>query len=58
MVLQGTTPKSKWEVRKKRRTSTERHGANENLVKASLCSAKLVVFIQKDQRGNKPYAKG
>ena len=29
-----------------------------NLVKASLYSAKLVVFIQKDQRGNNPYAEG
>ena len=29
-----------------------------NLVKASFYSAKLVVFIQKDQRGNNPYAEG
>ena len=36
----------------------KRHGVNLNLVKASLYSAKLVVFIQKDQRGNNPYAEG
>jgi hypothetical protein len=31
---------------------------NLNLVKVSLYSEKLVVFIQKDQRGNNPYAEG
>ena len=31
---------------------------NLNLVKVSLYSAKLVVFIQKDQRGNNPYTEG
>jgi hypothetical protein len=31
---------------------------NLNLVKVSLYSTKLVVFIQKDQRGNNPYAEG
>jgi hypothetical protein len=31
---------------------------NLNLVKVSLCSAKLTVFIHKDQRGNNLYAEG
>lgn len=55
--LEGTAPETKW--------GWERNGAkhrkdrvNLNLVKASLYSAKLVVFIQKDQRGNNPYAEG
>jgi hypothetical protein len=29
-----------------------------NLVKASFYSAKLLVFIQKDQRGNEHYSEG
>ena len=45
-------------VREKGSQAQKRHGVNLNLVKASLCSAKLVVFIQKDQRGNNPYAAG
>ena len=45
-------------MREKGSQAQKRHGVNLNLVKASLCSAKLVVFIQKDQRGNNPYAEG
>jgi hypothetical protein len=41
------------ETETKHRNDTE---PNLNLVKVSLCSAKLTVFIQKDQRGNNPYA--
>ena len=36
----------------------KRHGVNLDLVKVSLYSAKLAVFIQKYQRGNNPYAAG
>ena len=43
------------ETETKHRNDTE---PNLNLVKVSLYSAKLVVFIQKDQRGNNPYAEG
>jgi hypothetical protein len=41
------------ETETRNRSGTE---PNLNLVKVSLYSAKLVVFIQKDQRGNNPYA--
>ena len=50
MGLKGTPPKTKWGVREKGSQAEKRHGVNLNLVKASLYSAKLVVFIQKDQR--------
>ena len=43
------------ETETKHRNDTE---PNLNLVKVSLYSEKLVVFIQKDQRGNNPYAEG
>ena len=57
MGLEGTAPETKWGVREKRRPSTETT-RNLDLVKVSLYLAKLVVFIQKDQRGNNPYAEG
>ena len=63
MSPKGTPPETKWgwgwgderETETKHRNDME---PNLNLVKVSLYSAKLVVFIQKDQRGNNPYAEG
>jgi hypothetical protein len=57
-VSRGLLPKTKWRGVWERNGSQaqKRHGVNLNLVKASLYSAKLLVFIQKDQRGNNPYA--
>ena len=43
------------ETETKHRNYTE---PNLNLVKVSLYSAKLTVFIQKDQRGNNPHVEG
>jgi hypothetical protein len=48
--LKGTPPKTKWGVREKGSQAQKRHRVNLNLVKALFYSAKLVVFIQKDQR--------
>ena len=58
MGLEGTPPKTKWGVREKGSQAQKKHGVNLKLVKTSLYSEKLVVFIQKDQRGNNPYAEG
>jgi hypothetical protein len=58
MGLEWTAPKTKWGVRERDGSQAQkRHRVNLNLVNASY-SAKLVVFIQKDQRGNNPYAEG
>ena len=54
--LEGTASETKWGVREKGGQAQKRHGVDLNLVKVSLYSAKLVVFIQKNQRGNNPYA--
>ena len=56
MGLLGTASKTKCGVREKWKPSTEK--TRSPSVKASLYSAKLVVFIQKDQRRNNPYAEG
>jgi hypothetical protein len=56
--LEGTAPKTKWGRGGERETEAKHKKDNLNLVKFSLYSAKLVVFIQKDQRGNNPYAEG
>ena len=58
MGLEGTAPETKWGVREKGDQAQKRHRVNLDLVKVSLYSAKLAVFIQKDQRGNNPYAEG
>ena len=45
-------------MREKGDQAQKRHRVNLDLFKVSLYSTKLVVFIQKDQRGNNPYAEG
>ena len=57
-VSRGLLLKTKWGVREKGDQAQKRHGVNLDLVKVSLYSAKLAVFIQKEQRGNNPYAEG
>ena len=59
MGLERTAPeKQNGERERNGDQAQKRHGVNLNLVKVSLYSAKLAVFIQKEQRGDNPYAEG
>jgi hypothetical protein len=56
--LEGTAPETKWGAREKRRSRTEKTRSQSVSCQGLIVFIKLVVFIQKDQRGYNPYAEG